>query len=201
MQYIDTPEPQWAKECKRWIIDLCLMYTGLPLTAKILDLGSGIGQFMRAWQSRGFKDVHGIEISRVATSHSCMPTLHPGSAQNMPFFGDKEFDLVFSSAFFEHIDESILDDVLDECFRVGTMQAHTLCLQQGTDPSHINMKNEQEWLDRFEAHATDKDLLFIVPDDFTLNSPYLMAIPNDKVIHPVRERFVRDATRNDHKQH
>ena len=195
-QYITTPMPQWAKECKAYYINRILMYLGLPLSAKILDLGAGVGQGMRAWQERGFRNVHGIEISQIAVINSGMYTLKQGTVQNMPY-KDKEFDLVFSSALFEHIDESILDDVLKECFRVGIMQAHTLCLDKGTDPSHINMKTEQEWLNVFQEYTDN--LCFVVPDDLLLSGPLLIVVPEDRLTHPLREQLVRYAADNDHK--
>ena len=195
-QYIDTPMPQWARECKAYYINRILMYLGLPLSAGILDLGAGVGQGMRAWQERGFQDVHGIEISSIAVIHSGLPNLRQGTVRDMPY-KDREFDLVFSSALFEHIDESILDDVLKECFRVGMMQAHLLCLEQGTDPSHINMKTEQEWLNIVQEYTDN--LCFVVPDDLLLSGPLLIAVPEDNLTHPLREKLYRDAANNDHK--
>jgi len=192
-RYIEKQEPQWAKECKAYHINCILMFLGLPLTAKILDLGSGVGQFMGAWQERGFGNVHGIEISKTAVSYSNMRNLIQGNVQDMPF-KDGEFDLVFSSAFFEHIDESILDDVLKECFRIGIRQAHTLCLEKGTDPSHINMKTAQGWLERFEKHT--KDFIFIAPDELLNSAPILLVVPENKITHPLKSRLIRDATHN-----
>jgi len=195
-QYINSPMPEWANEAKAYYINRILMYTGLPLSAKILDLGSGVGHAMRVWESRGFKNVHGIEISQIAVFHSGLPNLRQGSVQNMPY-KDKEFDLVFSSALLEHIDESILDDVLNECFRVGRIQAHTLCLDKGTDPSHINMKTPEQWLKVFEKYTDD--LVFVAPDELLLTGPILVVIPEDRLTHPLREKLVRYAADNNHK--
>ncbi|MCK4817278.1 class I SAM-dependent methyltransferase [bacterium] len=198
LHYINKPSPQWAKETKAYYINRILMYTGLPLSTKILDLGASSGQSMRAWQERGFEDVHGIEISHIAVLHGSMPNLRQGTVQNMPY-KDKEFDLVFSSALFEHIDESILDDVLKECFRVGVIQAHTLCLDKGTDPSHVNIKTPGEWLEAFEKHT--KDLAFVISDELLLTGPILMVIPEERLSYPLGRKFIRDAADNNHKQH
>jgi len=195
-QYITSAIPEWANEAKAYYINRILMYTGLPLSAKILDLGSGVGHAMKMWESRGFKNVYGIEISQMAVFHSGLPNLRQGSVQNMPY-KDKEFDLVFSSALLEHIDESILDDVLKECYRVGHMQAHTLCLDKGTDPSHINIKTAQEWLDAFQKY--NHDLTFVVSDDFLLSGPILIVIPANKLSYPLREKLYRNAKNNNHK--
>ena len=193
--YITTPIPQWAKECKAYYINRILMYLDLPLSAKILDLGAGVGQGMRAWQERGFQNVHGIEISQIAVVHSGIYTLRQGTVQNMPY-KDKEFDLVFSSALLEHIDESILEDVLKECFRVGVMQAHTLCLDKGTDPSHINMKSKQEWLEAFQGHT--KDLVFVGADELLLTGPILVVVSKERLTYPLRTYF-QNAANNNHK--
>jgi len=198
-QYINSDEPQWARECKAYYINRILMYTGLDLSAKILDLGSGVGQFIRAWQKRGFMDVHGIEISMTAVANSGIPTLRQGTVQNMPY-KNNEFDLVFSSALFEHIDDTILDDVLKECFRVGAIQAHTLCLDKGSDPSHITIKSAEEWLNVFEQYT--QGLTFVVADELLLTSPLLIVLPNDKYLsYPLKEKFYRDAVNNNDQQH
>lgn len=191
-EYIDKGTPKWAKECQTYYVNRILMYTGLPLSAKILDLGSSIGQCMQTWQERGFKEVYGIEISHIAVFHSSLPNLRQGTVQNMPY-KDKEFDLVFSSALFEHIDESILEDVLKECIRVGVMQAHTLCLDKGTDPSHINIKTPQEWLEAFEKHTND--LLFVISDEFLLTGPVLIVLPEERLSYPLGRKFTRECSR------
>jgi len=192
-EYLIKGTPQWAKETKAYYINRILMYAGFPLSIKILDLGASCGQSMRAWQERGFKDVHGIEISHIAVLHGGMPTLRQGTVQNMPY-KDKEFDLVFSSALFEHIDESILDDVLKECFRVGVAQAHCLCLDKGTDPSHINMKTPDEWLKVFEKYT--KDLAFIVSDELMGTGPLLIVLPEDQIPYPLGRKCAEDYAAN-----
>jgi len=175
LQYIDTPEPSWAKQTKDYYNGLIIAYTGIKPNMKILDLGAGVGQVVQAWERIGFINVHGIEISETAVKHANHPNVICGSAQKMPY-KDGEFDLVSSHAFFEHIDESILPEVISECFRVGKRQAHTIGLEKGDDPSHINIKTMDEWLMVFAEAIKNKDWLVAhLPDPLLNIGPVLVA--------------------------
>ena len=186
-QYIDTDEPIWAKESNEYYIGLKIAYTGIKPAQKILDLGSSVGRYMRAWKRMGFRRIKGLEISAEAIENAesgC--EIYQGSAADMHMFDDKEFDLVQSAALFEHIDESILDDVLKECFRVGKMQAHTIGLEYGSDPSHINIKSMDEWVDRFNGKIdNDKSLVGYMPDTIFQKAPILLAIHEDDLTYPM----------------
>ncbi len=183
------PHPQWAVEADRYCVDVVTMFTGCDKGIKILDLGSGTGHFMRAWKSRGFSNVSGIEISQVAVDLSGEPTLIQGTIADMPF-KDKEFDLVFSSAVLEHIDDSILPAALSECLRVGKRQAHSIGLDKGTDPSHINIKTISEWQGIFRDAVMSDMIVFSVPHIMgAAVNPFLFCIREDMLTYPLRESF------------
>lgn len=185
--YIEKPEEKWAKESNEYYIGLKILYTGLKPDQSILDLGSSTGRYMKAWKRLGYKNIKGIEISKTAfeNAENDCEVCH-GTAENMRMFNDKEFNLVESAAFFEHIDESIINKTIRECFRVGKMQAHTIGLDKGTDPSHINIKTLDEWMIYFEKNAdSDKYLISCLPDPLFNNCPVLTVIHEDDLKYPL----------------
>lgn len=190
-QYIESDEPDWAKEYKDYYINLMVAYTGAKPDWKILDMGSGVGQVMNAWERNGFHNVNGIEISQVAVNHAWSMGIDKiicGSVQKMPF-KDNCFDLVTSFALLEHIDESILRDTLKEFRRVGTAQAHTIASEKGTDPSHINIKESKEWLQYLcdSLGETKPYLVAGLPDPLKKESPVFVCIPYEMISKPLAD--------------
>ena len=192
-QYIETPEPLWAREANDYYVRLFIAYTGIRPSAKILDLGSGVGRQIEAWRRCGFRNVKGIEISEAAIKHAGSGCeIYHGSVADMSMFEDNEFDLISSAAFFEHIDESILDKVLSECFRLGKRQAHTIGLERGDDPGHINIKPMEEWVIRF-AEVSKRREYFVasLPDPILTETPVLVVLHGDLIPDPLWRSYER----------
>ena len=185
-QYIDSDYPEWAREADTYGVRFMAMCSGIPLTAKVLDCGSGVGRIMQTWRKSGFLNIWGIEISKVACEAT--PSFTPvfnGSVQNMQIYRDNEFDLLSSFALLEHIDESILSDVLNEMSRVSKKQAHFIAHEVGTDPSHINIKQPQEWLDLLTKHAGKQ--AFCIPNPLIKESPLFLVM--DELTEPIKHKL------------
>ncbi len=56
-QYIDSDYPEWARQADTYGVRFMAMCSGIPLTAKILDCGSGVGRIMQAWIENGFSNI------------------------------------------------------------------------------------------------------------------------------------------------
>lgn len=84
----------------------------------VLDVGCGLGSVVNELNKRGIRS-WGIDFSKdlIGIWHGG-PFLYMDS-RDMSFWNDNEFDLVFSSDFFEHIDEEDIDKVAEEMKRVG----------------------------------------------------------------------------------
>jgi len=188
-QYIDTPEPDWAKQSKDYYIGLMIAYAGLMPTMKVLDLGSGVGQVMNAWRRREFHNIEGVEISKTAVEASGDPFIRVGSVADLPY-EDKSFDVVTSLALLEHIDESIIDKVLSEVVRVGKRQVHNIGMDKGTDPSHINIKSPDTWLQYFKRNMdADNALLSYLPDPLFNTTPIIIGLYKEEITHPLFNAF------------
>jgi len=190
IHYIKNEQPVWAKQMNQHCVDLTIAYTGILSDAKILDLGSGVGYYMNSWQYRGF-DVHGIEISKIAIKASKQSNMVHGSVQDMSCFKDKQFDLVYSAAFFEHIDESIFNDVFKECCRVGVIQVHLISQDKGTDPSHINIHSAEEWAWKFYSSTTDYKII-LIPNLLETGHPFIIIYPEGKKLPYQLHRYVKN---------
>lgn len=187
--YINKDHPKWAVEFDRYYIDLIAVHTGLPNDIKILDIGCGVGNFINGWNNRGYPNTYGIDISETACKMSGNPNIQQASITDLPF-EDKEFDLVFSSSFWEHIDESILAKALSEAHRVGKMQAHLIGLEYGEDPSHVNIKTMDEWIDLFWKLSPDNDHAVFEAADILLDvCPLLIMAHVNDLTEPIKRKL------------
>ena len=187
--YINKPEPEWAVESDQYNVDMVTMIYGLDKNINILDCGSGVGQIIRAWLNRGFRNIKGIEISKIATEHANINHIKHGSVADMSMFKDNEFDLVESVALLEHIDRSIEDQVIKEMLRVGRRQAHIIGMDAGSDPSHLNIKTIEEWGLLFAKHA--KDVMIFRLNGLLLDLPVLLVFRMEDAPFPLRHAVQR----------
>jgi SAM-dependent methyltransferase len=80
-----------------------LMETSYKKTGKILDIGSGRGDFLDAFSQLGF-DVSGVDISPLSSAATGAFTIKTCNFECEPLpFSDNEFDFVFSKSVIEHL--------------------------------------------------------------------------------------------------
>jgi len=93
----------------------------IPREARILEVGSNIGNQLRALRRLGFQHLCGIEIQRhcVEKAKEVSPEIDiiEGSAFDIPF-KDGFFDLVFTNNVLIHINPKDLPKAMDEMCRV-----------------------------------------------------------------------------------
>lgn len=92
----------------------------LDRDSKILEVGSNVGNQLRALQAMGFKNLYGIELQPYAVEQSKKWThginIVQGSAFDIPF-KDVWFDVVFTSGVLIHIHLDDLSKVMREIHR------------------------------------------------------------------------------------
>lgn len=106
------------------IRDLALFQLGDVRGKRILDIGSGFGEYMLTFFKMGAR-ASGQDLSRSAVEKSISmlkendfdPDVKAGDAMQL-MFDDNVFDIVFSADFFEHITLGQKRKVIDETFRV-----------------------------------------------------------------------------------
>lgn len=86
---------------------------------KILDIGSGTGALLRSLQDLGFKDLHGVEISKqqVEKSKQFVRNVTVTNSDAATFLKDSEdeFDTIFMFDLIEHIPREEIIPLLELC--------------------------------------------------------------------------------------
>lgn len=111
----------------------------------VLEVGCGLGQVVAILRQRGIKAT-GVDISPWAVENAVTPIVL-GNALALSFT-DKEFDLVFSHDFLEHIPPSALGRVIRELERVGERNYHIIScgsLPDDRDITHVTMHRISWW--------------------------------------------------------
>lgn len=83
--------------------------------SKLLDLGSGRGEFLHGFARQGF-DALGIDRSRPSQPKFSEPVIEADYEKSGLPFADGEFSVLFSKSVFEHITD--IGKLLSECHRV-----------------------------------------------------------------------------------
>lgn len=155
-----------------WNRTLDALHGWVKPTQSLLELGCAKGYFVRAARSRGI-DAWGIDISEHAVSK-----IRPGgdlyidlaSATDIPYLR-REFDVVCSWEFLEHVPEDELARVLDECERVaylGALFIHRIGISDAPaskdgaapgdqhDVTHVNERSADYWRDVFASRGYER---------------------------------------------
>jgi len=94
----------------------------IPKDAKILEVGTNIGNQLFHLQSQGFTNLFGIEIQDRAINYAKHRTdnlnIIKGDALDIPF-KDGFFDLVFTSGVLIHISPDNINKAMNEIYRVS----------------------------------------------------------------------------------
>ncbi len=93
---------------------------GLDRSARVLEVGSNVGNQLLCLQKMGFTHLYGIELQSYAVELSKFRTkginIIQGEASDIPF-RDGYFDLVFTSGVLIHIAPADLLDIMKEIYR------------------------------------------------------------------------------------
>lgn len=93
---------------------------GIDPAARILEVGSNVGNQLVCLQQGGFHNLYGIELQRYAVEVSKTRTqginIIEGSAFDIPY-KDDYFDLVFTSGVLIHINPSDINRAMSEIYR------------------------------------------------------------------------------------
>jgi SAM-dependent methyltransferase len=129
--------PRTAQEENGFCVDYAIALLNLlPGRDRILDLGSGYGYTMDAWERRGFQ-VTGLEWSETAVKGSGKRNMLCGDIRDLSRFKDGEFAIAYSQATLEHLERDDIKKVVQDIHRIAQCGVHYVGHDAGTDPSHI----------------------------------------------------------------
>src|SRR4051812_8431707 len=104
---------------------LSARYLAGYLGSKLLDLGSGRGEFLHGFARQGF-DAVGIDRSRPSIPRFSEPVVVADYERAGLPFADGEFSVLFSKSVFEHIGD--ISSLLRECHRVLSPSGRMIAL-------------------------------------------------------------------------
>lgn len=141
----------------------------------VLEIGAARGYMVKRFNDAGIRS-KGLEIS-----HHCQLTrvtndvIEWDICQTPWNFRDKEFDLAFSAAVFEHIPEEHLPAVLTELDRVSMRGIHGIDFghnDDGFDKTHCTLRSKQWWQERMPSTQSVVDKEELETGNILLHIPY-----------------------------
>ena len=147
--------------------------TRLPSQSRVLDIGCGVGLLVEQFAKLDYQVV-GVDVHQAAIENSICPSrcflVETTSCLSYPA---RHFDLIVSREVLEHIPAADIDPCIQEWDRVGKgVMVHIVAVAERgqsafDDPTHVNVKTEQWWIDKFGEHgyipATRAIRMFLSP--------------------------------------
>jgi pseudaminic acid biosynthesis-associated methylase len=163
--------------------------TGVPRSARILEVGCNIGNQLRMLQELGFVNLWGIEIQHYALKQakSRVRGINVVEASGLEIpFRDKSFDLVFTSGVLIHIAPADISLVLREIYRCTTKYIWGFEYYSST-PTEVpyrgnrnllwKMNYVQAFLDQFDDLALLRSELLSYVDNSNVDCMFLLRKP------------------------
>lgn len=100
-------ETHWWFVQRRSLFETLIKQHNVPLTARVVDVGTGTGANLRLLKSMGFQDVTGIDFSEEAAQWCRIKGLgevKQGDIRKLPL-ADQSVDFVLATDVVEHVDE------------------------------------------------------------------------------------------------
>ncbi len=125
----------------------------------VLDIGCGEGHSTKFFQGLGC-DVLGLEGSEEALANSALPDrMVRHDFSKAPFVPDREFDLVWTCEFVEHVEHEFVANILRTlaAARKAVAMTHAFPGQHGHH--HVNCQPNRYWIGLIEGQGFDLDLV------------------------------------------
>ena len=135
----------------RWIISESKK---VPEGSKVLDVGCGIGTWLKAFEECGVKDYLGLDGNHVNRSLLKIPA-EKFRVQNLleSFRLNRKFDLVISLEVAEHLDEKISDQFVKGLVEHGETIVFSAAIPYQSGQNHVNEQWPAYWQQKFEKHG------------------------------------------------
>lgn len=121
--------------------------------SSILDVGCGLGTWLKAFEDLGIKDILGVdgdwvdrELLKILPNQFAMHDL------TLPFDLKRKFDLVISLEVAEHLDVSASEQFVQTLVNHGELILFSAAIPGQGGQNHINEKWLSVWADIFKRH-------------------------------------------------
>jgi hypothetical protein len=135
------------------VIPALIDILGAP-PASVLDVGCGVGTWLRAWQDEGVSDVLGIDGDYVSRSGLLVP-IDQFEARNLAegFDLGRTFELVQSLEVAEHIPPPAAETFVDSLVRHGDTVLFSAAVPAQSGKGHVNERLPSYWARHFRSRG------------------------------------------------
>lgn len=120
----------------------------------VLDVGCGVGTFLRVFTEHGVADVQGIDGDYVPRDRLRIdPARFQGRDLAQSFDLGRRFDLVMSVEVAEHLEDARADVFVDTLCRHGDVVLFSAAIPDQGGTHHVNERWPSYWIPRFAAHG------------------------------------------------
>ncbi|WP_431857349.1 class I SAM-dependent methyltransferase [Azospirillum sp.] len=135
----------------RKIVPLVLEWTG---ARSVLDVGCGVGTFLRVFTEQGVTDVQGIDGDYVPRDRLLIdPARFRGHDLATPFDFGRRFDLVSSLEVAEHLPDERADGFVEALCRHGDVVLFSAAIPEQGGTHHVNERWPSYWIPKFAARG------------------------------------------------
>jgi SAM-dependent methyltransferase len=129
--------------------------------SSVLDVGCGIGTWLRVFQDKGIDDVVGVDGSNVEKSLLAIPIDH-FIEHNLtkPLNLNRKFDLVICLEVAEHLPAEFADNIIDILTTHSDNILFSAALPMQGGQNHLNEQPFMYWVEKFNAQG------YVVEDVF-----------------------------------
>lgn len=146
-----TATEPWVKSSAEAIVPYVLELVG---PRSVVDVGCGIGIFLREFKARGITEIRGVDGAHVEPSQLVIaPEEFFAADLQRPLSLGRSFDLVVSVEVGEHIPASCADTFVDSLTSLGPIVLFSAAIpfQHGVD--HVNEQWPEYWAEKFAARG------------------------------------------------
>ena len=142
-------EATWCPNLWQWIVQS----HGIK---SVLDVGCGEGHSTKFFRDLGL-DVLGVEGCQTAIDNSVVPeNVVKHDFRDGPFMPDRQFDMVWSCEFVEHVDEKFVTNILKTFSHAKRLVLMTHAVPgEEYGHHHVNCRPSSYWIEHFEKRGFD----------------------------------------------
>lgn len=122
--------------------------------ASVLDVGCGVGTFLRVFTEHGVADVQGLDGDYVPRDRLRIdPARFQGRDLGQPFDLGRRFDLVMSVEVAEHLEDAKADLFVENLCRHGDVVLFSAAIPDQGGTHHVNERWPSYWIAKFAARG------------------------------------------------